>query len=83
MVYHTQQTITKKILDYGRDSKQLFSVVNSIINNRQTNPLPDLKSHEEIANDFFTGQMRTVRDELISAEGFKPQVNNIPQLKQF
>ena len=86
MVYHKQQTITKKILDYGRDSKQLFSVVNSITNNRQINPQPDHKSHEEIANDFadfFIGKIQTIRDELSSAEGFKPQVSNIPQLKQF
>ena len=52
MVYHKQQTVTKKILDCGRDSKQLFSVVNSITHNRHINPLPDHKSHEEIANDF-------------------------------
>ena len=29
-----QQTISKKILDCGRDYKQLFSVVNSLTNNR-------------------------------------------------
>ena len=52
MIYHKQQTITKKILNCGRDSKQLFFVVNSITNNRQINPLPDYKSHEETANDF-------------------------------
>ena len=51
MVYHKQQAVTKKILDCRRDFKQLFSVVNSIASNRQINPLPDHKSHEEIAND--------------------------------
>ena len=52
MVYHKQQTITKKILDCGRASKQPFSVVNSITNNRQINSVSDHKSHEEITNDF-------------------------------
>ena len=82
MLYHKQQTITKNILDCGRDSKQLLSVINSTTNNRQINPLPDHKSHEEIADDFadfFFGKIQTIRDKFSSAEGFKPQVNNILQ----
>ena len=81
MAYHKQQTITKKILDCKRDTKKLFSVVNSITNNRQLNPLPDHKSYEEIADDFvdlFIGQIQNIRDEFSGVEGFKPQVNNIP-----
>ena len=78
--------IMKKILDCGRDSKQLFSVVNAITNNKQMNPLPDNKTHGEMANDFvdfFIKKIQTIRDELSSAYEFKPQVNNIPQLNQF
>ena len=74
-----QTTITKKILDCRRDNKQLFSVVNSITNNRQINPLPDHKLHKELADDFadfFIGKIQSIGDELSSAEGFKPQVNN-------
>ena len=52
MVYHKQQRITKKVLDCGRDSKQLFSIVKAITNNKQINPLPDNKSHGEMTNDF-------------------------------
>ena len=44
--------IRKKILDCGRDSKQLFSIVNVITNNKQINPLPDNKSHGKMADDF-------------------------------
>ena len=86
MVYHKQQTITKKVLDCGRDSKQLFSIVNAITNNKQINPLPENTSHGEMTNDFddfFIGKTQTVRDELNNANVFKPQVNNIPQLNQF
>ena len=85
-VYHKLQAITKKILDCRRDTKQLFSVVKSITNNRQTNPLPDYKSHEEIANDFMyflIGKLPKIRDEFSGVEEFKLHVNNIPQLKQF
>ena len=76
----------KKILDCGRDSKQLFSIVTAVINNKQINPLPDNKSYGEMANDFvdfFIGKIQTIRDELSSADEFKPQVNNIPQLNLF
>ena len=86
MVYHKQQMITKKILDCGRDSKQLFSMVNAITNNEQINTLPDNKTLGEMANyfaNFFIRKIQTVRDELSSANEFKPQVNNIPQLNQF
>ena len=78
--------ITKKVLDCGRDSKQLFPIVSAITNNKQINPLPDNKSHGEMANDFvdyFVGKIQTIRDELSNANVFKPQVNNIPKLKQF
>ena len=33
--------------------------------------------------DFFIGKIQTIRDEISSADEFKPQVNNIPQLNQF
>ena len=78
--------ITKKILDCERDSKQLFSIVNAVTNNKQINPLPSNKSHGEMANnlaDFFIRKIQTIRDELLSADKFKAQVNNIPQLNQF
>ena len=86
MVYHKPQMITKKILDCGRDSKLLLPIVNAITNNKQINPLPDNKWHGEMTDnfaDFFIGKMQTLRDELSSANEFKPQVNNIPQLNQF
>ena len=86
MVYLKQQMITKKVLDCGRDSKQLFSIVNAITNNKQINPLPDNKSHGEMASDFadfFIRKIQTIRDELSNANVFKPQVNNIRQLNKF
>ena len=33
--------------------------------------------------DFTIGKMQNIRDSFSGVEGFKPQVNNIPQLKQF
>ena len=33
--------------------------------------------------DFFIRKIQTIRDQLSSANEFKPQVNNIPQLNQF
>ena len=76
----------KKIFNYGKDSKQLFSIVNAITNNEQINPQPNNKSHGEMADDFadfFIRMIQTIRDELSNADEFKPQVSNIPQLNQF
>ena len=78
--------IMKKIFHCGRDSKQPFSIVNAITNNKQINPLQDNKTHGEMASDFadlVIRKIQTVRDELSSANEFNPQVNNIPQLNQF
>ena len=61
-------------------------MVNAITNNKQINPLPDNKTHGDMADDFTDFSIRkiqTIRDELSSANEFKPQVNNIPQLNQF
>ena len=76
----------KKVLDCGRESKQLFSTVNAVTNNKKICPLPDNMSHGEMANDhvdFFIGKIQTIRDELSSVNVLKPQVNSIPQLNQF
>ena len=73
----------KENIDCGRDSKQLFSMVNAITDNKQMNPLPDNKTQGEMANDFadfFIRKIQTTRGELSSANEFKPQVNNIPKL---
>ena len=86
MVYNKQHTITKKVLDCRRDSKQLFSIVNAVTNHKQINPLLDNKSPGEMANDFadfFIRKIQTIRDEPSSVNVFKPQINNIPQLSQF
>ena len=48
--------------------------------------LPDNKTYGEMADDFadfFIVKIQTIRDELSSANEFKPQVSNIPQLNQF
>ena len=86
MVYHKLQAITKKILEFKDDSKQLFSVVNSITNNKPLNLLPENKADQEIANDFtyfFIEKIQHIRDQLTNIEEFQLQINDIPQLRCF
>ena len=71
MIYHKHQAITKKILDCKNNSKQLFSVVNCITNNKPSNPLPENKTDEELANDFadfFTGKIQKIRYQITTVE---------------
>ena len=84
MIYHKCQAIIKKILDCKSDSKQLFSIVSGITNNKPSNPLTDNKTDEELANDFayfFNEKIRKIRDQFVSVEEFKSQINDIPQLE--
>ena len=56
IIYYKCQAITKTILDCTNNSKQLLSMV--ITNNKLSNPLPENKSDEEIANDFETSSLK-------------------------
>ena len=86
MIYHKHQAITKKILGCKNKTKQLFSIVNSITNNKPPNPLPENKSAEEIADDFaefFIEKIQKIRDQFNNVHELKPQINAIPPLKCF
>ena len=86
MIYHKCQAITKKILDCKNNTKQLFSVVNSITYNSPSNPLPENKSGEEIADyfaDFFIKKIQKIRDQFNNIQEFKPKINAMQPLKCF
>ena len=76
----------QKILTCKSKTKQLFSVVNSITNNRLSNPIPKIKSNVAIADDFadfFIEEIQNTRDQFASVGEFKLQTNAIPPLKYF
>ena len=86
MAHDKWQTITKKILDCKNDSKQLFSVVNSITNSKPSNPQSENKSDEEIAYnfaEFFIEKIQKIICDFTHIEEIKPVIIDIPQLRCF
>ena len=74
MVYHKGQAITKKILECKNNSKQLFSVVTNITNNKLSNPLPENKTDKELGNnfaDFFIEKYKKIQDQFTNIEEFQ------------
>ena len=73
-------------MEYKKNSKQLFSVVNSITNNKPSNPLLENKTDEEHANDFadfFIEKRQKIKDQFTNIEEFQLHINDIPQLRCF
>ena len=47
-----KQSISKRVLDCEKDTKNLFCLVNKLMGNPTQNPLPPNKTDEELAEDF-------------------------------
>ena len=57
--YHSRQ-----VEDCGKDTKQLFKVVNKLLNRKQSSPLPDHRCDKDLANQFskfFTDKIANIR----------------------
>ena len=50
-MYHKKQTMSKKILENRKNTKQLFKIVNKVTNSNQQSTLPD-GNHEELVEEF-------------------------------
>ena len=62
-----QITISDKVNQCNRDTKQLFRLVNEISSSTEDNPLPDEISNQELANqfaDYFINKIQIIRDNL-------------------
>ena len=47
-------TLSSQIIDAGKDTKKLFSLINTMTGSRKSNPLPPSTSDEELAGEFAT-----------------------------
>ena len=50
--YFKQQSISKRVLDCKKNTKELFLLVNKLTGNTMQNPLPSKMTDEELAEDF-------------------------------
>ena len=50
--YFKKQSVSKKVLDTKKDTKELFHLVNRLTGNTTQNPVPPNKTGKELAEDF-------------------------------
>ena len=50
--YNKRHHLVKKIDEANKDSKQLFRALNSILGNKDENPLPTGTTNSQLAEDF-------------------------------
>ena len=63
-----------KIEQCGSDQKQLFVILNELVNQKQSPKLPEYSSEQNLAeqfNDFFIGKIRNIRKDLDSIDSNK------------
>ena len=68
-------TLSEKINECGRDSKNLYNFVSNITGMTKTNPMPTASSGEQLANEFaefFIGKINKSRDDLDNHEKYTP-----------
>ena len=71
--------LSSQIIDAGKDTKKLFSLINTMTGSHKCNPLHPSTSDEELAEEFATfvvNKIRKIRDALDVHSQFKPSRHN-------
>ena len=82
---YKKQTMSKKILENRKNTKQLFKIVSKVTNSNQQNPLPD-GNPEELAEefaDYFLNKIKTIRKLFQNTEQYTPRPSNAPLFRRF
>ena len=84
--YQKKQTISKKINESKKDTKQLFHLVNNITMSRAPNPMPERKPDAQLATEFvsfFLNKIEEIRRQFQNANQYVPEVNtSVPKLQE-
>ena len=84
--YFKQQSISKKVLDCKRDTKELFLLINKLTGNTIHNPLPPNKTDEELTEDFakfFLLKIEKIRELFTSIPAYKTVHHDTPKFACF
>ena len=79
-------TLSDKVNECKQDTKKLYAFVNSIIGRVLENPLPKRDSNEQLTEEFAEQVMAKVKkiwDALENQATYKPECQDIDQLKEF
>ena len=78
--------ISNKVIHCGKDSKQLYSLVNNLLGTKVENPMPENQTDLELANDFsefFSSKIKKISESLDHYPLYIPEERNVPKLRKF
>ena len=84
--YFKQQSISKRILDCKRDTKELFLLINKLTGNTIQNPLRLNKADEKLTKDFakfFLSKIEKIRESFTNIPAYKAIHHDIPKFASF
>ena len=70
-----KSTLSKKIDEWGNDTKKLYSLVNGLMGRTSENPMPKSESDDQLAEnfvDFFMEKIKKICDSLQDYDVYKP-----------
>ena len=85
LIYNMKQTMSKKILENRKNTKQLFKIVSKVTNSNQQISLPD-GNPEELAEefaDYFINKIITMREFVRTQKKHTPRPSNAPLFRRF
>ena len=77
--------ISNKVIQCGKDSKQLYSLVNNLLGTKVENPMPENQTDLELANDFsefFSSKIKKISESLDHFPLYIPEERNVPKLRK-
>ena len=75
-----------RIEEANKDSKQLFRALNSLLGNKNENPLPTGTTNDQLAEDFadfFLNKIDKIREGFKNIPAYQPRLLDTPKLKKF
>ena len=76
--YNKRHHLVTKIDEANKDSKQLFRALNSILGNKDENPLPTGTTNSQLAEDFtdfFLNKINKIRERFTNIPAYQHKVN--------
>ena len=84
--YNRRHHMVTRIVEANKDSKQLFRALNSLLGNKNENPLPTGTTNDHLAEDladFFLNKIDKIREGFKNLPAFQPRQLDTPKLKKF
>ena len=84
--YFKQQALSKRILDCKNNARELFLLVNKLMDSIAPNPLPPNKTDEELAEDFasyFLSKIKKIRESFTNTPPYETLQHRVPRFTSF